>query len=70
MDFFRSHQYRKNGAARESLVVSNAGSRLSKLSHSLGIEMPIAEELDRVLHGGKSVRECVQRLLGRALTEE
>jgi glycerol-3-phosphate dehydrogenase (NAD(P)+) len=40
------------------------------LARRHGVEMPIAEQMDRVLHGGKTPRDAVRDLMERALRPE
>jgi glycerol-3-phosphate dehydrogenase (NAD(P)+) len=54
------------------MVVEGIRSTLAarELSRRLDVEMPITEEIYRVLYEGASPREAVVRLMGRGRTHE
>ncbi len=41
-----------------------------ELGRRYGVELPIAEEMEAVLHGGRSPREAIRRLMSRSLKGE
>jgi glycerol-3-phosphate dehydrogenase (NAD(P)+) len=43
---------------------------LTLLARRLGVEMPITEEVDAVLYGGKAARDAVESLMSRPLRDE
>ncbi|MHB1342977.1 MAG: NAD(P)H-dependent glycerol-3-phosphate dehydrogenase [Thermoleophilia bacterium] len=53
---------REMGMVAEGLTAAPA---ILKLAGSLGVEMPITENVVAVVYGGKSVRDCVQDLMLR-----
>ncbi|MDR1368376.1 MAG: NAD(P)-dependent glycerol-3-phosphate dehydrogenase [Candidatus Accumulibacter sp.] len=48
----------------------NTAREAARLAEKLGIEMPIAKSIDSILHRGVTVRDAVESLLKRDMTEE
>ena len=56
-----------HGAVAEGVSTTKAAVSLARKQN---VEMPIAEQVYRVLHEGREVREAVRALMGRELRGE
>ena len=60
----------RHALSKEVVEGVTAASAVRNVAARLAVEMPICEEVYRVMHEGKPVRTAVQALMGREVRRE